>query len=93
MIDLLAAVIIAMRSPQLAPIDTTTVIEEDSVGPDGKSLWDCRAMGDSRCGPGTTLPEGSLAVPGDYSDPNCWPGAVYCPPAGTPIDTTVIEEP
>ena len=54
MIDLLAAVIIAMRSPQLAPIDTTTVIEEDSVGPDGKSLWDCRAMGDSRCGPGTT---------------------------------------
>jgi len=93
MIDLLAAVIIAMRSPQLAPIDTTTVIEEDSVGPDGKSLWDCRAMGDSRCGPGTTLPDGSLAVPGDYSDPNCWPGAVYCPPAGTPIDTTVIEEP
>ena len=83
MIDLLAAAIIAMRSPQLAPIDTTTVIEEDSVGPDGKSLWDCRAMGDSRCGPGTTLPDGSLAVPGDYSDPNCWPGAVYCPPAGT----------
>ena len=93
MIDLLAAVIIAMRSPQLAPIDTTTVIEEDSVGPDGKSLWDCRAMGDSRCGPGTTLPDGSVAAPGDYSDPNRWPGAVYCPPAGTPIDTTVIEEP
>ena len=93
MIDLLAAAIIAMRSPQLAPIDTTTVIEEDSVGPDGKSLWDCRTMGDLRCGPGTTLPDGSVAAPGDYSDPNCWPGAVYCPPAGTPIDTTVIEEP
>jgi hypothetical protein len=33
MIDLLAAAIIAMRSPQLAPIDTTTVIEDDSVDP------------------------------------------------------------
>ena len=50
-------------------------------------------MDDLRCGPGTTLPDGSLAVPGDYSDPNCWPGGVYCPPTGTPIDATVIEEP
>jgi hypothetical protein len=24
-----------------------------------------------------------------YDNPNCWPGAVYCPPAGAPEDTTV----
>ena len=33
MIDLLAAAIIGDAPPQLAPIDTTTVIEEDSVDP------------------------------------------------------------
>jgi hypothetical protein len=54
-------------------------IDEDESG------FDCRVMGNLRCGPGALLPDGSLAAPGDYSDPNCWPGAIYCPPAGTPL--------
>ena len=83
MIDVVMAAAIAMAHPQSpAPVDTT-------VSPQ----WDCRRDGNRRCGQGAVLPDGSLAVPGDYSDPNCWPGAIYCPPAGTPIDTTVIEEP
>src|SRR4029077_14303069 len=57
-------------------------IDEDESG------FDCRTMGNWRCGVGAVLPDGSLAVPGDYSDENCWPGAVYCPSAGTPVDTT-----
>jgi hypothetical protein len=48
-------------------------IDEDESG------FDCRVMGNLRCGPGALLPDGSLAAPGDYSDPNCWPGAIYCP--------------
>jgi hypothetical protein len=48
-------------------------IDEDESG------FDCRVMGNLSCGPGALLPDGSLAAPGDYSDPNCWPGAIYCP--------------
>jgi hypothetical protein len=51
--------------------------------------WDCRTMGNLRCGPGAILPDGTVAIAGDYSNVNCWPGAIYCPPAGTPIDITV----
>ena len=87
MIDVIVAAAIAMAHPQSpAPVDTVTV-EEDSP------QWDCRRDGNRKCGEGAVLPDGSLAIPGDYSNPNCWPGAIYCPPAGTPIDTTVIEEP
>ena len=92
MIDLIAAAIIAMAR-RSRPDRHHSRDRRRQRGPDGKSLRDCKTIGDSRCGPGTTLPDGSLAVPGDYSDPNCWPGAVYCPPTGTPIDATVIEEP
>ena len=82
MIDVLMAAVIAMAHPQ-APADTTvvTVAEDD---PD----FDCRTMGNLRCGIGAVLPDGSLAAPGDYSNPNCWPGAIYCPPVGTPVDVT-----
>ena len=51
------------------------VIEEDSP------QWDCRYDGNRICGVGATLPDGSLAIPGDYGNDNCWPGAIYCPPA------------
>lgn len=53
-----------------------------------ESCWDCRTMGDLICGPGNA----QGVQPGDYSDPNCWPGAIYCPPAGTPTDTTTRQE-
>jgi hypothetical protein len=87
MIDVLAAAVIALSHPQ-APMDTTTAptvtIEEDSP------QWDCRTMGNLQCGPGAVRPDGSLAVPGDYSDPNCWPSAIFCPAPGTPVDETVV---
>ena len=70
-----------------AHAEPAPVIEEDSPA------WDCRYDGNHICGVGATLPDGSLAIPGDYSNANCRPGAIYCPPARTPIDTTVIEEP
>jgi hypothetical protein len=60
-------------------------IDEDESG------FDCRVMGNLRCGPGALLPDGSLAARGDYSDPDCWPGAIYCPSAGTPSDDTVTD--
>jgi hypothetical protein len=84
MIDVLVAAVIAMAHSQ-APADTTvvTVAEDDPA-------FDCRTMGNLRCGIGAVLPDGSLAAPGDYSDENCWPGAVDCPSAGTPVDTTVV---
>ena len=71
----------------VAHAERAPVIEEDSP------QWDCRYDGNRVCGVGATLPDGKLAIPGDYSDPNCWPSAIYCPPAGTPIDTTVIGQP
>jgi hypothetical protein len=46
-------------------------------------------MGNLVCG--TDNAQG--VTPGGYSNPNCWPGAIYCRPAGTPIDTTVIGQP
>ena len=61
------------------------IITEDDSG------FDCRVMSNLRCGPGALLPDGSLAIPGDYSNPNCWPGAIYCPPAGTRADATVTD--
>jgi hypothetical protein len=73
----------------IAHADTTTVtvtVTEDSP------QWDCRYDGNHICGVGAVLPDGSLAIPGDYSDPNCWPGAIFCPDAGTPVDETVIGE-
>ena len=88
MLDIfIAAAVIAMAPQSPAPVDTTVTVEEDSP------QWDCRRDGNRICGEGAVLPDGSLAVPGDYSNPNCWPGAIYCPPPGTPIDTTLIEEP
>jgi hypothetical protein len=77
MIDLLAAAVIALAHPQAPANDTTTVVLEDSP------QWDCRYEGNRVCGVGATLPDGSVAIPGDYSNLNCWPGAIYCPPAGT----------
>jgi hypothetical protein len=64
MLDFLMAAVITMSHPQ-APADTTTTvtIEEDSVGPNGESLWDCTRMGDLRCGPGNA----QGVPPGDYS--------------------------
>ena len=50
----------------VAHADTPTVtIEEDSVGPDGKSLWKCAQMGNRVCGEGN--PEGM--APGFYGEP------------------------
>jgi hypothetical protein len=82
MFDMLAAAIVFAMSPhQLSPVDTTTVIQEDDP------RWDCRTMGNLVCGPDNA--QGVL--PGDYSNPNCWPGAIYCPPAGTPVDEAAGE--
>jgi hypothetical protein len=82
-IDVIMAAVIAMAHPQSpAPVDTTVTVEEDSA------QWDCRRDGNRMCGEGAVLPDGSLAVPGDYSNPNCWPGAIYCPAPGTPVDQT-----
>jgi hypothetical protein len=59
MIDLLVATAIAMAHPyQLAPVDTTVALEEDSP------QWDCRTMGNLVCGAGNA--QGT--APGDYSD-------------------------
>ena len=70
-----------------AHADTPTVtVEEDSP------RWDCRYDGNRICGVGAALPDGSLAIPGDYSNDNCWPGAIYCPPAGSPADVTAGVE-
>jgi hypothetical protein len=88
MFDILAAAVIAMshpRTPAPAP-DTTVVVEEDSP------QWDCRYDGNRICGVGAVLPDGALAVPGSYADDNCWPGAVFCPGPGTPVDETVGGE-
>ena len=60
-------------------------VEEDSL------KWDCRVDGNKICGIDAVLPDGSRAIPGDYSDPTCWPGAIYCPPPGTPVDETAGE--
>lgn len=59
MFDVLAAAaIIAMSSPRLAPVDTTTVtVQEDEPG------WSCAEMGNRICGPNNS--EGVPA--GDYS--------------------------
>jgi hypothetical protein len=58
------AAVIAMAHPQSpAPVDTTVTVEEDSA------QWDCRRDGNRMCGEGAVLPDGSLAVPGDYSTP------------------------
>jgi hypothetical protein len=85
MIDVLMAAVIAMAHPQ-APADTPVVaVAEDDPA------FDCRTMGNLRCGIGAVLPDGSLAVPGDYSNPNCWPGAIFCPAPGTPVDETAGE--
>jgi hypothetical protein len=40
--------------------------------------FDCRYDGARVCTAGN--PQGFL--PGDYSNDNCWPGAIYCPPLG-----------
>jgi len=48
-------------------------------------------MGNLRCGIGAVPPDGSLTVPGDYSNPNYWAGAMYCPHVGTPVGTTTGE--
>src|SRR6476620_2417059 len=76
MIDVLAAAVIAMAHPQAPVVDTTTTVLEDDPA------WDCRTMGNRVCGVGALLSDGSPAVPGDYSDPNCWPGAIFCPAPG-----------
>ena len=44
-------------------------------------------MGNLVCGPDNA----QGVMPGDYSNPNCWPGAIYCPPAGTPVDEAAGE--
>lgn len=31
-------------------------------------------------------------IPG-YDNPNCWPGAIMCPPADSPPDYTVTDDP
>ena len=69
-----------------AHAEPAPVIEEDSP------QWDCRYDGNRVCGVGATLPDGSPAIPGDYSNLNCWPGAIYCPPVGTPVDMTTSVE-
>ena len=61
MLDIIAAAITGLAAPQLSPVDTTTVVQEDSP------QWDCRTMGNMVCGVGAVLPDGSPAVPGDYS--------------------------
>jgi hypothetical protein len=65
-----------------AHAEPAPVIEEDSP------QWDCRMMGNLICGPDNAQGE----KPGDYSNPNCWPGAIYCPPVGTPVDMTTSVE-
>jgi hypothetical protein len=44
-------------------VDTAVTVEEDSP------QWDCRRDGNRICGEGAVLPDGSLAVPGDYTQP------------------------
>ena len=66
-----------------AHAEPAPVIEEDSrngiAGYDGNHLRRrCHARGSP--------------TPGDYSNPNCWPGAIYCPPVGTPVDITAGVE-
>ena len=58
---LFAAAVIALSPPQAPANDTTTVVMEDSP------QWDCRTMGNQVCGVGAVLPDGSPAMPGDYS--------------------------
>ena len=65
-----------------AHAEPAPVIEEDSP------QWDCRTMGNLICGPDNA----QGVTPGDYSNPNCWPGAIYCPPVGTPVDVTTGVE-
>jgi hypothetical protein len=45
-------------------------------------------MGNLVCGPDNA----QGVTPGDYSNPNCWPGATYCPPVATPVDITTGVE-
>ncbi len=70
MIDVLMAAAIAMAHPQ-APADTTvvTVAEDDPA-------FDCRTMGNLRCGIGAVLPDGSLAVPGATPTRTAGPGGL-----------------
>jgi hypothetical protein len=59
MIDAIMAAVITTVTPELAPVDTTTVVtEEDSP------QWECRTMGNLVCGPGNA----QGVTPGDYSD-------------------------
>lgn len=59
MIDVIMAAVMATATPQLAPVDTATVvIEEDSP------QWECRTMGNLVCGPGNA----QGVTPGNYSD-------------------------
>jgi hypothetical protein len=57
------------------------VIEEEESG------FDCRVMGNRICGPGAVLPDGTSAIPGDYTTvwadgSPAWPSGEYAYDAG-----------
>jgi hypothetical protein len=83
MIDVLAAAVMIALAPLQVPADDTVVTAQED-----DPRWDCRYDGNRVCGPGAVLPDRTVAVAGDYSDPNCWPGAIFCPAPGTPVDVT-----
>jgi hypothetical protein len=54
----------------------------DGIITEDESGWDCRVMGNRICGPDAVLPDGSIAVPGDYTTVHpdgtpAWPTGEY----------------
>jgi hypothetical protein len=48
---------------------------------------DCRADGPQTCLPGNP----QHTAPGWYGDPDCWPGAIYCPDIAGPYNPAQIH--
>lgn len=64
----------------------------DGIITEDESGWDCRTMGNRICGPGAVLPDGSLAIPGDYTavHPDGSPAWPTGEPGAPPRSTTSI---
>src|SRR5271166_645717 len=82
MIDLLAAGLIWLGGPDYTCPPTALGCPTQHI-----SGYDCQYDGPRICPPGNT----QSAIPGWYGNDNCWPGAVYCPPADSPPDLTVRD--
>ena len=87
-VALAAESVVAPISVQPAAVATP---EPAAICYEDQPCWDCRHMGNLTCGEGAVLPDGSTALAGWYGDPDCWPGAIWCPDTDGPYDPAVVH--